>query len=64
MNSSENDDIKMSNKKYRIIFDKIEYIEYKIDELIDDISKLQASFRQVKIETSIVKEYLKCDLIN
>ena len=64
MNSTDNNDIIMSNKKYRIIFDKLEYIEYKIDELIEDISKFQASFRQIKIQINILKEYLKEDLIN
>ena len=37
----------MSNKKYRIIFDILEYIDGRLVEFIDDISNLQTSSRHV-----------------
>ena len=53
----DNKEIIMSNKKYKIISDKLKYIDCKMNDLINDMYNL-------KIQIEIVKEYLTEDLIN
>ena len=64
MDSSENNDIIMSNKKYNIINDKLIYIEYKTTEMINRLCILLTIFKQLKIELGVLKNYLTEILIN